>query len=59
MAIKCASCGKELVGDVYRVDKGSFGKREIDHFLENFKFKKRIGYFCSKCLAKGLRTANK
>lgn len=48
---KCANCGEELLGDVYRVDKGSFGDRPIDHFLEDFKFDKRIGYFCSSCLA--------
>jgi len=48
---KCANCGKELLGAVYRVDKGSFGDRPIAHFLEDFKFDKRIGYFCLSCLA--------
>ncbi len=44
---KCANCSKELLGDVYRVDQGSFGDRPLDHFLEDFKFWRRIGYFCS------------
>jgi len=50
--LKCCRCGKELTGAVYRVDKGSFGSREIDHFLEEFKFDKRVGYFCSDCFKK-------
>jgi len=48
---KCTHCGKELTGDVYRVDKGSFGDKLLSHFLEEFKFKERIGYFCSECLS--------
>lgn len=51
ITIRCANCGKELLGDVYRVDKGSFGDRPIDHFLQDFKFDKRIGYFCPDCSA--------
>jgi len=52
--IKCANCGKGLLGEVYRVDKGSFGDRPIDHFLEEFKLKERIGYFCSNCIKQGV-----
>ena len=54
MFLKCKSCGKTLTGVVYRVDKGSFGSREIDHFLEQFKFEERVGYFCSDCFKKHL-----
>ena len=49
---KCDGCGVPLTEEVYRIDKGSFGIREIDHFLEDFKFDKHIGYFCSDCFKK-------
>lgn len=26
LVMKCAHCGKELLGDVYRVDQGSFSR---------------------------------
>ena len=56
LILKCAHCGKELLGDVYRVDQGSFGEKSIGHFLEEFKFWRRIGYFCSiKCLLEKLK----
>ena len=50
LIIKCVNCGEELLGDVYRVDKGSFGDRPFDHVFEEFKFDKHIGYFCSDCI---------
>lgn len=55
--IKCSGCGKELLGDVYRVDQGSFGDNPVGHFLEEFKFKERIGYFCSlSCCLDNIRS---
>ena len=55
LIMKCSHCGKELTGDVYRITKGFFGDKPIDHFLEEFKFKKHLGYFCSiKCLLEKL-----
>lgn len=47
---RCSDCGKVLDGAVYRIDKGSFGDNPIDHFLEEFNFEERIGYFCSDCI---------
>jgi len=49
LILKCSGCGRRLTGNVFRIDKGSFGNRPIDHFLEEFKFKERIGYFCERC----------
>ena len=53
--MKCKNCGKELTGNAYRLDKGTFGVRAINHFLEEFKFKKHIGYFCSLVCINGGR----
>ena len=51
LIIKCSKCGKDLNKEkvAYRVDKGSFGDNPIAHFLEDFKFDERIGFFCATC----------
>ena len=36
LILKCAHCGKELLGDVYRIDQGSFGENPIGHFLTEY-----------------------
>lgn len=53
LMLKCSGgCGRELTGVVYRVDKGRFGDSPVDHFTENFKFEKRVGFYCFNCYHK-------